>query len=76
MSNVALKLLTTDAPTETKQDLAASAQLVSSTGTPTTSAFLVLILVAGCMPQCLATRTAMLSVVFVCCLLPSVQLAG
>ena len=33
MSNVALRLLTTDAPTETKQDLAASAQLVSSTGT-------------------------------------------
>lgn len=39
MSNVALKLLTTDAPTETKQDLAASAQLVSSTGTPTTSSY-------------------------------------
>ena len=33
VSNVALRLLTTDAPTETKQDLAASAQLVSSTGT-------------------------------------------
>lgn len=36
VSNVALRLLTTDAPTETKQDLAASAQLVSSTGTATT----------------------------------------
>ena len=32
VSNVALRLLTTDAPTETKQDLAASAQLVLSTG--------------------------------------------
>ena len=38
MSNVALRLLTTDAPSETKQDLAASAQLVVPTGTaPTTS---------------------------------------
>ena len=36
VSNVALRLLTTDAPTETKQDLAASAQLVSSTGTANT----------------------------------------
>lgn len=33
VSNVALRLLTTNAPTETKQDLAASAQLLSSTGT-------------------------------------------
>lgn len=33
MSNVAMRLLTTDAPSETKQDLAASAQLMVSTGT-------------------------------------------
>jgi len=42
VSAVAQRLLTTDAPSETTQDLAASAQLVSTTGADAAAAALLL----------------------------------